>query len=460
MTDRIPRPNLRRARLRLGWSLERAADEISRRYPHLGIDVRQIVRWESGETRTPRPMNVLALSTTYGLPPEELDLPPIPGADCTWNVPHAPVPGEHAAAPSPSVPSGDGVAVRAGSTDGELVTLIVNRQQLIDALGGTAAAGLLHDIDSHGERTASVSREDLSPAERSALSQTIGQNIEAAWALFHTADTEHMLAVGRTQLSMLRRHHGDLDASVLPTFYSSVYRLLGATQHRRGRYQDALGAHDRAYLTALEAGDAWSMAESRAWRAYGLQALVRDSESLQVIEAALRLISEQSDPQSTRLRARLLASGATSAASLHDAERSAAMLHASEALLDEIPALHEEFDRAAWLADAGICSLRLGDVALAVTRLRQAVNGTPQQWVARHVLATLGLAGALACSRDRDETLAVSKSLIPRLAATRSRELTDHVVRFLREGLMASFPDDRQCRALLGEAEASLSAGA
>jgi tetratricopeptide (TPR) repeat protein len=89
MTDRVPRPNLRRARLRLGWSLERAADEISRRYPHLGIDVRQIVRWEAGETRTPRPMNVLALSTTYGLPPEELDLPAIPGAGSNWDVPHA-----------------------------------------------------------------------------------------------------------------------------------------------------------------------------------------------------------------------------------------------------------------------------------------------------------------------------------------------------------------------------------
>jgi transcriptional regulator with XRE-family HTH domain len=81
VNERRPRPRLRRARVRLGWSQERAADEISRCFPHLAIDARQIGRWETGETRRPRPMNVWALCRTYGLPAEELDLPPILGAD-------------------------------------------------------------------------------------------------------------------------------------------------------------------------------------------------------------------------------------------------------------------------------------------------------------------------------------------------------------------------------------------
>ena len=305
MTDRVPRHNLRRARLRLGWSQERAADEISRRYPHLGMDARQIARWESGET-TPRPVNTLALSTTYGAPPEALDLPPLPATDGTWNVPPAPASGRQATLPPPPERRGDGLTVRVDSSGGEFVTFFLNRREFLDALGGATASRPLDDIDPRDEPTAPIRRERLSPAERSGLSRTIGRGIESAWALFHTADTDHMLAVGRTQLAMLRRHHGDLEPAALPTLYSAAYRLLGATYHRRGRQELALRAHDSAYLTALEGGDAWSMAESMSWRAYGLQALARDAESLQVIEAALRLISEQSDPENTRLRARLL----------------------------------------------------------------------------------------------------------------------------------------------------------
>jgi transcriptional regulator with XRE-family HTH domain len=103
MTNRVPRPRLRRARQALGWSLERAADEVSRRYPHLPIDPRQIVRWECGETRTPRPMNVLAVCRTYGLTPEELDLPPIPGLDLTSDLTDGSDPARHVPSHGPLV---------------------------------------------------------------------------------------------------------------------------------------------------------------------------------------------------------------------------------------------------------------------------------------------------------------------------------------------------------------------
>jgi 8-oxo-dGTP diphosphatase len=46
----------------------------------LGIDVRQLARWESGET-TPRPLHVWLLSQTYELAPEELNLPPLDDTD-------------------------------------------------------------------------------------------------------------------------------------------------------------------------------------------------------------------------------------------------------------------------------------------------------------------------------------------------------------------------------------------
>jgi transcriptional regulator with XRE-family HTH domain/tetratricopeptide (TPR) repeat protein len=90
MTDQVPRPRLRRRRVALGWSQERAADEVSKRYPHIGIDARQIGRWETGKTQTPRLVNIWAVSKTYGLPPEQLDFPPMSDTDfASFDVPAA-----------------------------------------------------------------------------------------------------------------------------------------------------------------------------------------------------------------------------------------------------------------------------------------------------------------------------------------------------------------------------------
>jgi hypothetical protein len=55
----------------------------------LGLDVRQLQRWESGET-TPRLLSVWLMSRTYGRPPEDLDLPTLDDLDTEL---------EHGAAP-------------------------------------------------------------------------------------------------------------------------------------------------------------------------------------------------------------------------------------------------------------------------------------------------------------------------------------------------------------------------
>jgi hypothetical protein len=114
--NRTARPKLRRARVRLFGSLERAADEVCKRFPHIRIDERQLGRWESGETANPRPANVWAVSKTYGLPPEELDLPSIGDADSTHE-------------PEPSVPYADALSIpdglAAAVADGEFVSVPV-----------------------------------------------------------------------------------------------------------------------------------------------------------------------------------------------------------------------------------------------------------------------------------------------------------------------------------------------
>jgi transcriptional regulator with XRE-family HTH domain len=90
MSDRTPRLGLSRARKRRGWSQEKAVEQVERKFAEycssstgkhvpaglLQIDIRQFARWERGET-TPRPLYIWLLSETYGLKPEELNLPPI-----------------------------------------------------------------------------------------------------------------------------------------------------------------------------------------------------------------------------------------------------------------------------------------------------------------------------------------------------------------------------------------------
>ena len=292
--------------------------------------------------------------------------------------------------------------------------------------------------------------------ERTQLCRALGENIAASWMLFHTADTAQVLAVGQAQLYLVQQHHAVLYPSVLPLFYSGVYRLIGATYHFQGRYQEALQAHETAYLTALEGADGWNMAQSRSWQAYGWKALGRYADALQTTDAALRLISQQGDTESIRLRARLLAFGAENAAIMGDVKEVHARLNASEALLEQLPPLHEEFDRVGWLQWAGICALHLGQHELAITRLQQALDELPAPWIRRYASTAIPLACALASRKEREATLAIAHKTVPQLKAMRARALTQEFIHCLHEDVLANFPHDKGCQAFVAEAERQL----
>ncbi len=296
----------------------------------------------------------------------------------------------------------------------------------------------------------------LSIEERSHVCQAFGENIAAAWTLFHTAGTAQVLAVGQAQLYLVQQHHTVLYPSVLPLFYSGVYRLIGATYHFQGRYQEALRAHEKAYMTALDGADGWNMAQSRSWQAYGWKALGRYADALQATDAALRLISQLDDTESIRLQARLLAFGAENAAILGDVKEVHARLNASESLLEQLPPLHEEFDRVGWLQWAGICALHLGQHELAITHLQQALDELPAQWIRRYVSTAIPLVCALARRKERAATLAIAQRTLPQLKALQARALTQEFLHCLHEDVLANFPQDTRCQAFVAEAEQQL----
>jgi transcriptional regulator with XRE-family HTH domain len=152
--NRVGRPRLARARIELGWSQETAADEVCKRFPHIRIDGRQIGRWESGETANPRPANIWAVSKTYGVPPDELDLPSIGDVNFALDAPGATEPAEHMPTSARPVPYGDApLTVDVSSAGDETVTITVKRREFLQAMGGGLAATVLNDVAFHDTRS-------------------------------------------------------------------------------------------------------------------------------------------------------------------------------------------------------------------------------------------------------------------------------------------------------------------
>jgi tetratricopeptide (TPR) repeat protein len=287
------------------------------------------------------------------------------------------------------------------------------------------------------------SEKHLSAVERSQLHSLLGENIAKGWKLFHTAGSDEVLAVGNAQLYLLQQVSPELYPSIRPLLYSSVYNLIGAAKHFQGSYDEAYQAHERAYIGALEAADMLNMAQSRTWQANGLREQRRYSEALQVIDVALRLISQQSDTESIRLRAHLLAAGAESAAFLGKIELVQKNLDASEALLEQLPSAHvEEFDHASWHQYAGTCALILEQHDYAIEELQRAIDTLPPNWLVRHATALMPLAIAYARKRERERCLEVVEKTAQVIQVMHAPSLDQQFMGYLDREIQVAFPHD------------------
>jgi tetratricopeptide (TPR) repeat protein/DNA-binding XRE family transcriptional regulator len=296
----------------------------------------------------------------------------------------------------------------------------------------------------------------VSEEDRIQLCNALGESIAAGWKLFSTAGNAQVLAVSQAQLILVQQNHSVIYPSVLNILYSGVYRLKGAALHFQERYEEAYKAHEQAYLVALEGADAWNMAQSRGWQAYGLKACGSYREALQAADAALRLVSQQDDRESIRLKARLLAFSAENAAILGNVDEVQARLSASEELLQHLPGQHEEFDRISWLQQAGNCALSLKQYDLARSRLQQALDEIPSQWALRFASTALSLASALAQMRELDEAIKVAKRALPTVSSVQSSSLIREFASYLQTELLANFPSVEQCRTFVVDAQQKL----
>ena len=170
------------------------------------------------------------------------------------------------------------------------------------------------------------------------MSRVLGDSIARGWNLLHTASTPQVLAIGHTQLNLIKDAHYILYPDARSFHYSGIYRLIGAAHHFQGRYEEASRSHKSAYAAALEGGDMWNMAQSLMWQADGLKEQQQYADALQTIDAALRLTSQRDDIESLRLQAHLYSSGAENAALMKDEKEVYKRLAASEALLEHLSA--------------------------------------------------------------------------------------------------------------------------
>ena len=278
----------------------------------------------------------------------------------------------------------------------------------------------------------------ISVEERTELHSAMSECIQAGWKLFITASIPQVLALGQAQLHLLRQAHAELSPSMRPLFYSPVYRLIGAALFFQSRYAEAMQAHTQAYLTALEAGDPWNMAESLSWQAGVLKASGRHLESIQTTEAALRLLDSSRETHVLASRARLFAHWAESAALLGERSTMEEKLAASADLLTQFEG-NDEFDVAIWQLYRGTCSLYIGDPASADTHLEQALGELRPNLLHQRASAALLQAEARLKRKEMKGSLETMHVAVPLVGAAAS-PLLDRGLIDLVERLTTIFP--------------------
>ncbi len=299
----------------------------------------------------------------------------------------------------------------------------ITRRQLFELGALALVSGIPIPIGKH-----------ISVEERTELHQALSECIAGGWKLFVTASMPQVLAVGQAQLQLLHQAYAELYPSMRPLFYSPVYRLIGAALFFRSRYREALQVHHQAYLTALEAGDEWNMAESLSWQAGVYKACGRHPESIQTTEAALRLLKGFHEAHAGAAQARMLAHWAESAALLGERAVMEEKLSESAELLTQFEG-NDEFDAAIWRLYQGTCALYIGDPGKAEQSLKQALHELSPNLLHQRASAALLLAQAHLKVGEWEEALSVARDAVPLVVATASplmdRGLVDLVERFV-----------------------------
>lgn len=269
------------------------------------------------------------------------------------------------------------------------------------------------------------------------------------WSIFNTSPIPSTLLSGQTQKRLLQQLHNHLPSQIMPFMYSSIYRLIGAALFFQARYAEALHAHRQSYLAAMEAGDAWNIAESLAWQGGIWKACGQHHKTIEETEKALRLTAESDHPQMLALRARLFAHYAESAALLQQPDIVAEKLAMSAELLNQFDA-NVEFDTSAWQQYQATCAFYLGDARNAASYFQQALDNLKPDWILQRAYTAQFLTQAHVKLEHVNEAVRAAHLALPDIAATNSLLLASSFIEDVQQLRILS-PNNPEVEALVAQ---------
>ena len=295
----------------------------------------------------------------------------------------------------------------------------------------------------------------VSAEERVNLQDALGESIAASWKLFHTASNAQVLAVGQAQLHLLQQSHALLHPRNRSLFYSSVYNLIGMAMNLQGRNEDALQAHESAYIAALQMGETRYVVESLLCQVNAYYGLGQHIRAIETIEEALRILGNSSQEGLIRSKAHLLGCWAASAMTMGEYTTASKKLEESAALVHGIGA-NEEFDYASYLQLAGNCALAIGDHETAIRYYTEALSELPPNWLIRRAFALLPLMVAYACARDLDASLDMADKAACVVDTLNAPIINKQFTSSVKPGLIGAFPKDTRVHQFVVERTAHL----
>lgn len=259
--------------------------------------------------------------------------------------------------------------------------------------------------------------ECMTQEEQIRIFHMLSSSIVDGWKCFQTMSNTQLLITGHALLTLIQQCHFIEYSPIIPALYSSTYRLIGLAQLFQGRYGDALRSYNKAYLTAIEIGDAWNMAESLGAQAGIWKACGQQEKAIQINEAAIRLLTQDDNEASHTTQARLYAQSAESAALLGNVSVVEKMLDESHAQLYQIlpDKVIGDYMQSYY---HGTCAHYLGDSTKAITFFQQALQSYPQSWLLQRANTLLFQAEAFLKVKDWQNSLAVAQEALPHIITT------------------------------------------
>ncbi len=436
-----PRWRLRRERVRREWgygtALERiAATAHTRGIPPelLDLDESQLKRWENGKT-TPRKLSIWLLSETYALPPEQLDLPPLPFRFSP--------PAVEPTLPRVTVRYADASERLVSSHDGESDERDVKRRQFL-----VAAAAFLAD-GAFGEQLA------LDLADTAAMTPAPSTAVDAATIRDTTRafrDLDNRLGGGsglamvtdyldRTVQPLLRETHDATAGRGLFSASAELAQLAGWMAYDTQAHDVARRYLDRALQYAIAAADVAFSAELLAGMSHQAIHLGQLEDAL---ELALAAQASAARAQLPALQTESFVMEAHSHALSGDAKACARAIHRAEQVFDRAGSTPEPewlryFDEAYLAAKLAHCFRDLGQWHHAEHFARAAL--AMNAGLARTRTFNTAILATTYVSHDRDQAYAVGVEAITLASRLQSGRSVQYI-RDLEARLTGRYPHD------------------